>query len=299
MINLLFLYKDYQIAYFVSAFLLLFPLLFGAVFTGNMWLALLGFLLLFADAFLFRMLAKKRFQKYTDLYNNCQIAEYLKASEQFLSKAKNPAYTEYFKNSIFAACMMQPDFARAGRVLTGMQPVSQNPQNEMVYYSNLCVYFTKTQNFSQAQAALDSLKSMLNRPKLPEVLRTLTLHQIETCTQALQSEQGNYDGAKTFWENELLGATTTLQKVVIHAHLQDICLHENLLPEAKEHAAFILQNGGDTYFVKDAERVMQMPDLVEAELSAQEPLEKQSEAEPSEVAQAEEHKAETDHEENV
>lgn len=257
MINLFDIYRKYKITYFATAFPLLFILLFCAAFTGKMWIILIAILLVFLETLALKALAKKHFKQYTDLYYNCQIAEYLKASEDFLSKAKKPVIIELFRNNIFTACMAQLDLDRAGRLVKTMQPNIQNVQNEIVYYSNICIYFKEVKDFAHAQAALDSLKAIVSRPNLPEKAHQFALQQIQSLTYALNLKQGNYDGAKAFFENELLGATSKLKQVSVRYHLQDICLHENNVSEAKEHLAFILENGGDSYYVEEAKRMMQ------------------------------------------
>lgn len=68
----------------------------------------------------------------------------------------------------------------------------------------------------------------------------------------LNMRQGNYAGVEEYCTSLLQNNKILLQQVVMYDILRDVYLHEGRTEEAEKCREFILQNGGDTYYVAKA-----------------------------------------------
>lgn len=209
---------------------------------------------IFLMTFIFGTAANKRVNKLNAIMNQqCHVQEYLHQLLCLQEGSEGKVIKLYFAINLAAGYMYLGD---ADTALFHLQNVDLDEKSRkrfrymlMVYYNNFAVAYMMKQNWEAANMMLSNMKNILDTAKFKPSARQNfeKIYQIKCMN--MQVLQGSYEGAEGFFMNTLEHSGSLLEQVSLTYFLRDIYLHEGRWQEAQKCKEFILENGGDTYFV--------------------------------------------------
>ena len=255
------LYKDLNLAYFLTAFAGGIAILLPPIWHDEPFLpqALLSFVWILLCGVVFELLAAKRLNKLIELLNNCHTQAFLDAYDKLHSKQTRTQTLLALNRS---AGLL--NIGRPRQALAQLQTVSTSfPSNaagaEMagVYYNNLLMAHLCLRDIPQAQRDLTQLQQVLNNPRLkPQHRETLLTHYRDK-ELVLDLVQGRYDGAEQYLTSTLADEKILLRQVSCRYWLARLYAQQGRTVEAEKELYFVRDNGGDTWYAREAAKLLE------------------------------------------
>lgn len=257
------LYKDLNIGYnFSVAAGVLFAVV--MIFKDQSYILIYTSLIIwfFLMGFIFGTAAIKRLNKINYIMNQqCHGQEFLQQLLCLQENSKGKAMELFFATNLAAGYLNLGD---ADTALFHLNNVTLDEKNHkrrmhamlMAYYNNYAMACMMKQDWETANTMLSNMKNLLETAKLKPAARQNfeKLYQIK-CMR-MRAFQRNYEGCEEFCMNTLEHSGTLLEQVALIDLLRDVYLHEGRWQEAQKCKEFILENGGDTYYVAKANAEM-------------------------------------------
>lgn len=205
----------------------------------------------------FELKARNRMNATTNLLNQqCRVQDYLKQILPLLERAKD-GYTELFLAVNLSAAYLNLD--DTDKALFYLQYVAADTekgklnhlQDELMisYYRNYAVIYARKGNMEAADVMLAKMRSRIDSVKMTQTAKQMHEQAYKIQKIRMQILQENYEGVEEYCRNERMTEQNMLTKIFLYDILRDVYLHEGRQQEAQECREFILQNGGDTYYV--------------------------------------------------
>lgn len=96
---------------------------------------------------------------------------------------------------------------------------------------------------------LAKMRSQIDSVKMTQTAKQMHEQAYKIQKIRMQILQENYEGVEEYCRNERMTEQNMLTQIFLYDILRDVYLHEGRQQEAQECREFILQNGGDTYYV--------------------------------------------------
>lgn len=124
--------------------------------------------------------------------------------------------------------------------------------NSLLYENNVACYYINQKDISNAEIHIKAMKELLDNDKM-NFYKDMYWHLYEEKKVCLQMLNGSYDGLETYYQNQLERNTKQLDKVITNYRLGEVYLHYGKTKEAAQAFEYAKNNGGDTFFAKEAE----------------------------------------------
>lgn len=207
--------------------------------------------------FMFGKVAAKRINQVIAIMNqHCQAQEFLQQLICLQKHSKGKTMGLFFATNLAAAYL---DLGDEDTALYHLQNVNLDAKSQkrnqyllMVYYNNFATAYMRKENWETADEMLSNMKKIMDHAKLKpaEKQNAERIYQIQ-CMR-MKVLQGNYEGAEEFFLKAIEQSCTLIEQVALTDCLRGIYLQEERWQEAQNCKEFILQNGGDTYYVNSS-----------------------------------------------
>ena len=184
--NLIRLYKDLRIKYYVTEFIVLFILLFGNEYlykaTNNKSLELILFFIIvfiaFAITYIFTNMAVKRIQKLSvKLNGNENIREGITEIEELIKRCKNQKTKTILMINLTAAYINLGENETAMKLLTDFEPDYDvgniGDLNKIIYLNNLCEISIREGIYDLAEQNMKVIKKLIDNDKFNDYQKLL------------------------------------------------------------------------------------------------------------------------------
>lgn len=254
------LYKDLKIGYGLSVF-------FGVIFavmliwntdTNVLWIYLFEILWFMGWDYLLTFAAIRRVNAVTALMNNqCNISEFLSQTLALLGSAKGKNVKMLLTVNLAAGYLSLGD---ADTALFHLQSIAINENKVqkkgrammITYYNNYALVYILKHDDNAAYEMLAKMRQQIDLAKLKPKAKQQFEMNYQLKRVRLNMRQGNYAGVEEYCIPLLQNSKMLLQQVCLCDILRDVYLHEGRTEEAEKCREFILQYGGDTYYVAKA-----------------------------------------------
>lgn len=253
-------YKDLRIGYYLSVFAgFILASLFIIFADINMILIDLFFIIwVFASNYLLSFIAVKRVNAVTALMNNqCNIRDYLSQTLALYGDAKGSITKMFLPLNLAAGYLALGDADTALFYLQSIAVDEERLQKKKIalaipYYNNYTLAYIMKQDDKAAYEMLARMRRQLDIVKLKPLAKQQFESNYQLKRVRLNMRQGNYAGVEEYCIVLLQNSKMLFQQVVVCDILRDVYLHEGRWQEAQKCKEFILENGGDTYYVAKA-----------------------------------------------
>ncbi len=212
-------------------------------------------------AFLFTMAANKKLNQLNSIRENCRTYLYISKLQKLLEKNQRGDNGFAIRMNLFAGYSDIGDKERAREMFSSIQPqFKKNAQGVFqaaIYYLNLYMLQLWDRDFEKAGEALDTAKNYLDNPLLLPQQRMVLISNYMNKRIELSYKQGDFNGVEVYYRVVYDAANIPLEKVSAAYGLAEICIHNEADEKAKEYLTFILENGGDTYYVNRAKEMLE------------------------------------------
>ena len=212
---------------------------------------------IFIVAIVLSLIAQKRVERIDQARTErCQVREALAAFEQIAAKKRVMRNKKVRRDTLVnlsAQYITLGDTARAAWLLGQIElsPVKNavSAANAAVYCNNYCCIFLQENNIDKAEQALADMKRVLDTPKMPGIYKNKLLPLYQGKVLALKLAKGELEGLDVAVNLLMQNADNLLTKVSYHKLLAEIYHRTGRDEQARDSLRFILENGGDTYYV--------------------------------------------------
>jgi len=220
--------------------------------------------------FLLNFIANKRLTKKFKLLENCKVKEFIEYYEKLLQKCESIVNKKYLKyNLILNLSMGYIDYGKpeeALKILLSIETIVFNSRKfnskrygnffQILFYNNLVAAYLLEGNIEKSEEILGKFKEILeNSNKVNKVLKIYYYDLYEEKEIIYNIKKQNYENAEYFCNKKLKLSDTILQKVKNNYWLANIYIHFNDKEKAKSCIDYVLENGGDTYYKKEFEKI--------------------------------------------
>ena len=212
---------------------------------------------IFIVAIVLSLIAQKRVERIDKVRTErCQVREALAAYEQIAAKKRvmrNKTVRRAVLVGLSAQYITLGDTARAAWLLGQIDiPPVKNATTAITaaaYCNNYYCVFLQENNIDRAEQALSDLKRILDSPKMADIYKSKLLPLYQGKVLALKLAKGEFEGLDVAVELLMQNADNLLTKVSDHKMLAEIYHRTGRDAQARDSLRFILENGGDTYYV--------------------------------------------------
>lgn len=261
------LYKDLNRWYMITAFLGAMGVVLPPVLRDESFLpqAIMGFVWIICCAVVFELLARKRLNKLIVLMNECHTQAFLDAYDKLHSDKKA---TQDFLSLNRSAGLL--NIGRPRQALEQLQSISTDFRRSAAgammaatYYNNLFMAHLFLRDTFQAEQDLERMHQVLEQAQLKPLHRQALMTRYEDKRVLLNMTQGRCGGAEDYLTTVLESEETTLGKVSYHYWLARLCERDGRTQEAYEHMRFVWRSGGDTWYAREAAKMLKEADRSE------------------------------------
>lgn len=221
----------------------------------------------------FQLQAEKRLKALAKICTEeCRIEEFKNAWEGFqkqkplfLFKQGRYNYDQAVKLNLSTAYMELGDSEKSLELLQSMPVIFVNNASganyKITYYNNLAAVYLRLHNVEQTEVMLKQMKECLEQSKLLKSRREIFERAYQVKKVLLAMEQGNYEGAESFWRENLKKEGNKLTKVCYHYYLADVYRHLGNEEGERDCLIFVADNGGDSMYAREAGRRLEFLNL--------------------------------------
>jgi len=204
--------------------------------------------------------ANKKVAKLTEeTLKSCKIQEFIVIYENFQKQAeKHPK--RLTRDAILMIILNHSvgylnlgDYTMAKLILEKLPTFKAKKSEDIFkffYFNNWCNYYLGINDLEQAQSHLEKARQILDGNAH---LKT-KYWDLHTSTKiSFSIAKKDVEGVEVTLQALLKNAKNSLQKVSRHYGLGQLYLHENRIDEACTMFKYVIENGGDTYFVNEAQ----------------------------------------------
>ena len=200
-----------------------------------------------------------RLKRINSLLDNCRVREYADVWRSMLPRAKRSrAFT--IRLNLAAGYLELGQPRQALEQLEALPPIPASARYasvRLVYDNNLLVCRRMLEQLDEADALLPVYRSHLEA--VPQRLAQRSGVGVAYESQAMLQRmvRGDFHGAIPFFEELLRTAPTLRKQTAAHFDLAWALHHEGRDDEARDHLAWAVANGGDTWYVNAARRKLE------------------------------------------
>ncbi len=212
-------------------------------------------------AIVFSKMANKRYMKIAQKRENCRVGEYTATHEKFL-KRKLDHRTEYaIRLNLFIGYCDLGELDKAENIIWEIEPKFKRKNAraatyEAAYYADMAHFYGLKKDEEKKREFYGKLEEALKNEKIAETPKMMWQRNIEKEKVHSLAKRGQTDEAIKFFEKAFEEEETLLGKVSVKLVLADIYTMKNDNEKAKEAVKYVIENGGDTYMVKEAEKMI-------------------------------------------
>ena len=225
---------------------------------------LLGFPLALLWAFLcgwfFNGRAKKRMQKINDFrMEQCDLKSYTEAMEKIFFERHSKKLDSFIRASLSTG---YHDLGMPEKALELLHeapvflPNASGATTRVIYYNNMASSYLQLYDSENASRCLKQMHEGLSDPMLPPQLRSVYAQLLQDKEQIGRMVRGDYHGAEDYFRLYLERNPQRLPQTVGHYYLAKIYMHRDDVEKAKECLRFAAENGGDTFYAKQAKDIL-------------------------------------------
>lgn len=123
---------------------------------------------------------------------------------------------------------------------------------KITYYNNLVALYLRLHDVEQTETMLEQMKECLEHSKFLKSNRKMFERAYQIKKVLLAMEQGNYEGAEGFFQENLKREGPKLTKVYNHYYLAEVYHHFGNEEGERNCLAFVADNGGDSIYAREA-----------------------------------------------
>ncbi len=258
--------KLYKKAYYLTIVLMVIGIfavigVFASVLDKPSLGVIFGLLYSFSISLVAEMIATTKHNKLiTNLHNNCKMREFLNEYGKLAANAAGSYYALNVSLNLFFAYFNLGEFDRARGQIFSLSPKNGNSLADaiinFVFFMNLFEAHACKGEYDLAEQALDEAERVIANPKIGRFQKEGFSRNIYTNRMKLNTLRGNFDGAEEAFSYALSNAASLIE-MVGHSQMLAICLdHNGKKDEARERLKFIIENGGDTFYVDWAKNAL-------------------------------------------
>ena len=246
-----YLFTETKVAYLISAFSGIIPILFIPVSLVPTIMLVVAWVALNVAAFAF--IAWRKFMKINKLHDDCDVENFLALTQELEKRDVDKTSRTTVLLNLSTGYLMIGDNVTAGHLLYDIGskrfPKTQNgARQEFVYHNNGFAYCKNANDIPGAAQALERMGSILQNRKLPKSVRG-TCHDFYLKQQCiLNIANGNYDGAEELFIAACENDARLIDKVAAKYTLGKIYLHQGRQAEAALAFEYVIEHGGSTIF---------------------------------------------------
>ncbi len=230
----------------------------------NFWpLLLVGYIVgYFALVLLLDRIAIKRYDPIVKKLENCQTADFIWEHQALL--ANDQTDTLQRKNvqlNLFAGLWDAGDFQTAWELLQtiDLSKVKNKvfaPMLNSLYRSHMVLVHLRGNNPDAAQTTLEELRKILLQQTERSPWTVIAKENCERLQYDINLKRGELEGAYEFYSTVKNSDKAPAERTHAAWQLHLICETEGKNEEAIEHLRFVSEHGGDTYYAKEARRLL-------------------------------------------
>ncbi len=220
-----------------------------------------GVLYAFIATLTAEIIAQRRHHKLINgLLLNCKTREFISKYEKPALGVKDGRMSLVVMINLFVGYFNLGDFERARSIIFSLHPLNGTGAFDIAanitLFLNLYEAHACVGEYDLAEQALNSAEAMLSSPKLNRLQRDELSREMFCKRMSLNALKGRYEGAEEAFRYSLSNAKSPIAKVA-DSQMLAICLAKaGKNDEAREHIRFIIENGGDTFYVGWARKAL-------------------------------------------
>lgn len=253
-------YKDLRIGYYLSILALVILMIILVICTdiSMVLVFLIELVWILGSNILMSAIAAKRINTITGMLNDqCNAREFISQTFALYGEAKGNITKMFLPSNLAAGYLSLGD---ADTALFHLQSITANEERwqkkksalAISYYNNFTHAYIMKQDYRAAYEMLEKMQKQLGIVKLKPRVRQQYEVNYQLKRIRLNMQQGNYAGVEEYCIPLLQNSKMLLLQVALCDILRDVYLHEGRTEAAEKCKEFILQNGGDTYYVAKA-----------------------------------------------
>ena len=219
----------------------------------------------FLTAQIFNYITRRRLNKINNnLLNDCNIKKYVEEYQKVYKKDTQKVFNIVFRISLSTGYINLGQFEKALELLEDVKLKFKNNKidtyNKIAYYNNLASIYLELNNLEKTTEMIDKMKETIDNSKLDKI----KLEEIELLYETRKIELeltkektlNNLENAKVLYIKLLENAKTNSKRVYCNYKLSEI--YKELGDKEKEEKCldYVIENGGDTYFVQRAKELI-------------------------------------------
>lgn len=215
-----------------------------------------------ACALFFHSQGRKKMEQIFRYRELCQVKKYVSCLEKLLGETKSKKARDSLNIYLSAGYIDLGNPKKSLDLISDICPEDFNGRtkinDKIVYYNSLVSACIMLGKFQEAQAALRNMKSAIESPKLSAIHRNAYLKHWKTKGVLLDIEEGKVAGAEEHLLRELDAERSLLGKTSLCFRLGKLYLLLDDIEEASLYFTYAAENGGDTFYAKDAQRKLKI-----------------------------------------
>lgn len=258
------IYTDLCILYGISVGAFLLILGFNVKEINALYFIILG-IYIFINLLICDYITARRINKINSiLFDDCNAKKYIEKYEKLYKKNPQKQYDTFFRISLSTGYINLGQFEKALELLEKVKLNFKNDKKgtyiKIAYYNNLASIYLQLNNLEKTTEMIDKMKETIDNSKLDKV----KLEEIELLYETRKIELeltkektlNNLDSAKDFYLKLLQNANKNNKKVNYNYKLSEIYKELGDKQKEEESINYVIENGGDTYYVQKAKELM-------------------------------------------
>ncbi len=197
--------------------------------------------------------------------NECEPSKFISHAEKAYSRITEPVCKRNYSINLFAAyhALGNPD--EGMKYLSSIKPEfpcdAAGALSKHAYYINRSAYFQGKKDFEGAELEFKKAQEVINAPRLTDAGRRRVSQLNERHRYGLNIEMGIYEGAEEFYSKYFLEEKALLSRVDAQYNLALIYKHKGDVGRLRDACSFVINNGKETFYVKEAEKILMSIDI--------------------------------------
>jgi len=192
------------------------------------------------------------------MVDECRVLESIELLIRCYKMSKGGSRKKQVALQLVSAYSCFGDNTQAKRVLDEISELRKKEKPSAASDATYILYWLSwnlnENRLEQAIDCLEQVKAVISSGQLRERDHYQIIYCFMEAQMAIHIKQGNYAGSEFFYRAALLGAQNLLNKVSCMNALGKTYLHYERFDEARDAFSFVVQNGGDSYYVEKAKQ---------------------------------------------